>query len=211
MIAAAGGDCSARAGGLGAEGGQWGRQGAPTQGKQGRDSGSDHGQPRPRADPQGWGWDKVDSGGRVGGSGSARCMVGHRRTYGIARASVRDRDLSSHAAPAEGGVAPTRLLTALSHMGLIQGYAAAPSPTWPWTQAAKSLGQREQKCLQSFLLPNNRPVYFRVGYWVTWWQFCLLAPNPKSEIVTYISVVLGLLLIGLFICVCLSAALCNTP
>lgn len=58
-------------------------------------------------------------------------MAGHGHTYGIAQATVRDMNLSSHAAPAEGAVAPTRILTALSHTGLTQGYAAAPSPTWP--------------------------------------------------------------------------------
>ena len=67
MIGAAGGGCPARAGGLGAEGVQWGRQGALAQGEWGRDGGSDHEQPCPRANPQGQGWDKIDSGGRVGG------------------------------------------------------------------------------------------------------------------------------------------------
>lgn len=58
-------------------------------------------------------------------------MAGHRCSCGTAQANVRDMDLSSHAASAEGGVAPTRLLTVISHVGLISGCAAAPPPTWP--------------------------------------------------------------------------------
>lgn len=125
-------------------------------------------------------------------------------TDSTARVSVRVVDLSSHAE--EGEVTWSRLLTVLSHTVLIHGYIPALSPTCPWTQAAKSLGWRDRKCLQSPLLPNDRPAYFHV----TRWQFCLLAPDPKSEIAANVSVVLGLLLIGLFACVCLPAALCNT-
>lgn len=71
-----------------------------------------------------------------------------------------------------------------SHTGLTQGYAAAPSPTWPWTQATKSLGQGEGKCLQS--KPNNGPVYFRVEWpddnFVSWHQIQRVKLSHTSQL-----------------------------
>lgn len=71
----------------------------------------------------------------------SKVLVRYRCTYSIAQVMAKVMGLSSISAPAEGEVAPSKLLTALC-VGMTHGYSGALYLIWRSTQAAKSRNHR---------------------------------------------------------------------